>query len=249
MLKSFTLVFVSFVILSFGVTIPQRAQAQTYQIDCAILLCLAGGWPASTPCTRARAEFMRRITPWPVEPPLQIWRCPMRVSQVQINRDIERRYDSRSDLRHISISPLATEIYRSAGPVQIEPRLRNSTYTSPSALWSPGSMVQRVQDRADIDISGPAFDFVRSIRVFHARAAKQKESDNTGDCNRNANILLGHYGTQGEFSWNASSINALPSAHLGLERWGEDCPELDHRSVFVDWRDYHGSYGYEQVNY
>ena len=56
---------------------PQRAEAQTYQIDCAILLCLSGGWPASVPCARARAEFIRRITPWPVEPPLQIWRCPM----------------------------------------------------------------------------------------------------------------------------------------------------------------------------
>ncbi|MEL6694570.1 MAG: hypothetical protein AAFQ12_16325, partial [Pseudomonadota bacterium] len=56
---------------------PQRAEAQSYQIDCAILLCLSGGWPASVPCARARAEFIRRITPWPVEPPLQIWRCPM----------------------------------------------------------------------------------------------------------------------------------------------------------------------------
>ena len=61
---------------SFSVA-PDRAQAQSYQIDCAILLCLSGGWPASVPCARARAEFIRRITPWPVEPPLQIWRCPM----------------------------------------------------------------------------------------------------------------------------------------------------------------------------
>ena len=54
-----------------------RVQAQTYQIDCAILLCLSGGWPASVPCARARAEFIRRITPWPVEQPLQGWRCPL----------------------------------------------------------------------------------------------------------------------------------------------------------------------------
>ena len=59
------------------VTAPERAEAQSYQIDCAILLCLSGGWPASVPCARARAEFIRRITPWPIEPPLQIWRCPM----------------------------------------------------------------------------------------------------------------------------------------------------------------------------
>ena len=54
---------------------PQAAKA--YQVDCAILLCLAGGWPASAECAHARAVFIMRITPWPIEPPLQIWRCPM----------------------------------------------------------------------------------------------------------------------------------------------------------------------------
>jgi hypothetical protein len=63
-----------------GSTAPTRTRAQTYPIDCAILLCLSGGWPASVPCALARAEFIRRITPWPVEPPLQIWRCPMGAS-------------------------------------------------------------------------------------------------------------------------------------------------------------------------
>ncbi|UWR10298.1 hypothetical protein [Sulfitobacter mediterraneus] len=57
---------------------PQPAKA--YQVDCAILLCLAGGWPASAECAHARAVFIRRITPWPIEPPLQIWRCPMGLS-------------------------------------------------------------------------------------------------------------------------------------------------------------------------
>lgn len=57
---------------------PQAAKA--YPVDCAILLCLAGGWPASAECAHARAVFIRRITPWPIEPPLQIWRCPMGIS-------------------------------------------------------------------------------------------------------------------------------------------------------------------------
>ena len=52
--------------------------ASAYQIDCAILLCLAGGFPPSEPCALARAEMIRRITPWPIEPPLQLWRCSMR---------------------------------------------------------------------------------------------------------------------------------------------------------------------------
>lgn len=51
--------------------------ASAYPIDCAILLCMAGGFPASAECSAAKAEVIRRITPWPVEPPLQLWRCPM----------------------------------------------------------------------------------------------------------------------------------------------------------------------------
>jgi len=57
------------------------APAQAYPIDCAILLCMAGGFPASVECSRAKAEVIRRITPWPVEPPLQLWRCPMGISR------------------------------------------------------------------------------------------------------------------------------------------------------------------------
>ena len=41
--------------------VPQPAAA--YKIDCAILLCLAGGSPPSATCVAARAEFIRRITP------------------------------------------------------------------------------------------------------------------------------------------------------------------------------------------
>ena len=52
-------------------------ETEAYPIDCAILLCLSGGWPASTECISAKAEVIRRVTPTPIEPPLQIWRCPM----------------------------------------------------------------------------------------------------------------------------------------------------------------------------
>lgn len=56
------------------------APVAAYPIDCAILLCLAGGFPASAECTAAKAEMIRRITPYPIEPPLQLWRCPMGLS-------------------------------------------------------------------------------------------------------------------------------------------------------------------------
>lgn len=63
----------------FGAAVTSLAPAPVaaYPIDCAILLCLAGGFPASTECMKAKAEMIRRITPWPIEPPLQLWRCPM----------------------------------------------------------------------------------------------------------------------------------------------------------------------------
>ena len=120
---------------------------------------------------------------------------------------------------------------------------------APDFLVTTDWALRLVQDRADIDISGPEFNFVRSIRVFDVRYARQHESGRDGDCNRSAIVVLGTYGIQGDFAWQRSSITALPADHVGLERWGQNCPGIYHRSVFVDWRDYEGNYGFEQVNY
>jgi len=222
-----------------------RVQAQTYQIDCAILLCLSGGWPASVPCARARAEFIRRITPWPIEPPLQIWRCPMGASYetspapYDADRVFEAFFQSSSTRPQQSFPPRYA-----ADPIEIAWRIPEAS----DDLYSD-RMLRLVQDRADIDISGPEFNFVRSIRVFDVRYARQHESGRDGDCNRSATVVLGTYGVQGDFSWQRSSISALPAAHVGLERWGQNCPDIYHRSVFVDWHDYGGEYGFEQVDY
>ena len=110
-----------------------------------------------------------------------------------------------------------------------------------------GFALQLVQDRADIDISGPEFNFVRSIRVFDARYVRQSEGRE--DCNRSQNVRMGSYGTQGDFQWTNSSVASLPEAHVGTEGYGSTCPSVFNRSVFVEWRDYEGNYGYEQVNY
>ena len=56
------------------------ARAKKYLTECVKLLCPTGGWPALAPCARARAEIIRRMTPWQVERPLQIWRCPFGLS-------------------------------------------------------------------------------------------------------------------------------------------------------------------------
>lgn len=59
------------------VTVAFGLPANAYPIDCAIALCLPGGFPASAECTQAKIEVIRRVTPFPIEPPLQLWRCPM----------------------------------------------------------------------------------------------------------------------------------------------------------------------------
>jgi hypothetical protein len=101
---------------------------------------------------------------------------------------------------------------------------------------------------ADIDIGGREFDFVRSIRVFHVRWARQSDGDERG-CDRWSVVELGTYGRQGSFGWRRASAGDLPDAHTGMEGYGSNCPSIWHRSVFIDWRDYEGNYGFEQVNY
>lgn len=63
-----------------AMTVASAHKVNAYSIDCAILLCLAGGFPASAECTAARIEMVRRVMPWPVEPPLQLWNCPLQAS-------------------------------------------------------------------------------------------------------------------------------------------------------------------------
>lgn len=211
---------------------PQPAKA--YQIDCAILLCLSGGWPASAPCVAAKAEFMRRITPWPVEPPLQIWRCPMRAGY-----EVHPAHLSKQRLSKIALakgSPPRSPIgafEKTAAPLLL---VANDT---------PENGV------ADIDIGGPAFDFVRSIRVFSVEHMRQRETGPEGeeDCRRSSRVRVGRYGVQGDFYWRETDPSALPDAYIGDEGWGKDCPFLRGRSVLVDWADSAGNYGYEQVYY
>ncbi|QFS85076.1 hypothetical protein [Roseivivax sp. THAF197b] len=227
-------------------SLPIPARAQTYPIDCAILLCLSGGWPASVPCSGARAEFIRRITPWPVEAPLQIWRCPMGASfkTAPAANSADRIFEV--FFQNNSTEPRQSfPVHDIADPIAAPGRIPEA----PDYLVHADQALRLVQDRADIDISGPEFNFVRSIRVFDVRYARQHESGRDGDCNRSATVVQGSYGTQGDFAWQRSSIAALPAEHAGLERWGQNCPVIYNRSVFVDWRDYEGNYGFEQLNY
>ncbi|WP_406871228.1 hypothetical protein ABEB22_20265 (plasmid) [Thioclava sp. 'Guangxiensis'] len=103
---------------------------------------------------------------------------------------------------------------------------------------------------ADVDISGAEYDFVRSIRVYNVEFARQRHAGgDDGDCRQSEKVRLGTYGVQGDFRWSDSSVTSLPDAFEGLTGWGKGCPNLYRRAVFIDWTDYQGNYGFEQVDY
>ena len=204
-------------LLGLGLSTAVVSPAAAYPVDCAILLCLAGGWPASAECTHARAVFIRRITPWPIEPPLQIWNCPMRASFRSEGRPMERLFE-------IAVRRDAVPMF-SIPVVPLE--------------------LQLVQDRADVDISDPAFDFVRSIHVFEITYHQRRNSD--GDCVSSGIVYMGTYGQQGEYSRRRSTVGAVPE--VSDFEIPASCRDYRHRSVFVEWRDYMGSYGHDEVHY
>lgn len=139
--------------LSLGVTATAGVKsASAYPIDCAILLCMAGGFPASAECTAAKAEVIRRITPIPVEPPLQIWRCPMRIdpqaaaaiglSAVNLN---SKGYTKEVlDLQN-GIDILDMKYTRSRGPegeVTISEFVKKGVYGDDTFNWRPHSYIK-----------------------------------------------------------------------------------------------------------
>ena len=76
---------------------------------------------------------------------------------------------------------------------------------------APLPLIQVQSDeQADIDISGDAFDFVRSIRVFHIQFSQRRNRD--GDCITSDSTRLGSYGVQGDYHWTRSSVAQVPPA-------------------------------------
>ena len=55
-----------------GVLSVQANKARAYDMDCAIMLCMAGGFPPSAVCAAAYRTMVQRITPWPSRPPFGI---------------------------------------------------------------------------------------------------------------------------------------------------------------------------------
>jgi len=238
------------------VTTPTAAKA--YQVDCAILLCLSGGWPASAECAHARAVFIRRITPWPIEPPLQIWRCPMGVAYgsaatpsqqlldfafkdappvMQSYPDDDHYFDTDQQRSLNNPQPVSALLDTSSTP-----EITIADLHTDAGDFDALKFLELAQDKADIDISGADFDFVRSIRVYDVNIRDRRNRDG---CEHRASIRIGTYGSQGEFSWQSTSNRTVVPAAFGPTSSG--CRTI--RAVFVDWRDFENNYGSERVDY
>ena len=71
-----------------GAAAPQPASA--YDIDCGIILCLAGGFPSG--CARPYRTFIRRITAVPPKPPIGF--CPMgSIGDLEMDDEHPERFD------------------------------------------------------------------------------------------------------------------------------------------------------------
>lgn len=129
----------------------QADKAEAYPIDCAIFLCMAGGFPASAECTAAKAEVIRRITPIPVEPPLQIWRCPMGIdpnvaaligldpSQISPDGYTKEVLDVQNG---IEIFDVNYRIIRNSGEIIYSDSTKKNVWGRGNMSWMPASYVK-----------------------------------------------------------------------------------------------------------
>lgn len=133
-------------------------------------------------------------------------------------------------------------------PMSPMERLHDITFRDPpepQELTSMPHVRVGADEQVETDISGDAFGFVRSIRVYHIQ---YRQDEGRGDnCIRSDLTRLGSYGVQGDYRWTGSNVSQVPAASgLSIPK---GCRSYYYRSVFVDWRDHAGNYGSEEVHY
>ncbi len=215
-------------------------QASAYPIDCAIFLCLAGGWPSSADCAAAKAEFIRRITPYPVEPPLQLWRCPMNTSHSPSDLGPMERLEA---IKRTSASPVPElPSDDTAKPLLVDAAISIEEIQSHHGQYGDGFQATRIS----VDLSSSDFDVVRSIRVWDVRHYSYRRRSREGDCERSLDLVIGTYDDNTNFRWSERAPAPIPS-WLPL---GNRCePPSYFRGVGVEWTDTFGFSDYELIRY
>jgi hypothetical protein len=132
-------------------------------------------------------------------------------------------------------------------------------------------LLTKISQQADIDISDPAFDFVRSLRVYHMQFQQRQGRD---ECWSQDVSRLGSYGQQGDYRWQRYALRGVTYERVWV-RDGRDshwqdiphyswnvpaqssihsirmgsCNSINIRAVGVSWTDWEGNPGYEEVHY
>lgn len=226
--------------LAVALAVLPATQASAYPIDCAIFLCLAGGWPSAADCVAAKAEFIRRITPYPVEPPLQLWRCPMNASDSTSNLSPMERLEA---IKRSSANPIP----ELPSDDTTEPLLVDVAISTEAIQAFHGQSGDSFQATPiSVDLSSPDFDVVRSIRVWDVRHYSYRRRSREGDCERSLDLVVGSYGDHASFQWSDHAPAPIP-AWLPL---GNRCePPSYFRGVGVEWTDTFGFSDYELIRY
>lgn len=99
---------------------------------------------------------------------------------------------------------------------------------------------------ADVDISDPVYDFVRSIKVWDVRTYSHRPRGRDDECSEFYSMNLGSYGTQGDFAWRRTGPGSAPAFVIPSRA----CTRYSgRRGVGVEWTDYEGNHGFEWVSY
>ena len=125
-------------------------------------------------------------------------------------------------------------------------RSMDQGYDTPAALLHLAQQISSDNGVADIDVSGPEFDFVRSIKVWNVMHYSHVPRGRDDECRMQSNISLGTYGVQGEFGWAPSGPGLVPSWVIPFKRCGRGNYV---RAVGIEWTDFQGNHGYEVVRY
>jgi len=132
-------------------------------------------------------------------------------------------------------------------------------------------LLTKISQQADIDISDPAFNFVRSLRVYHMQFQQRQGRD---DCWSQDSSRLGSYGQQGDYRWQRYALRGVTYERVWVEdgrdsHWRNiphfswnvpaqssvhsirmgSCNYINIRAVGVSWTDWEGNPGYEEVHY
>lgn len=230
-----TTVFASTVLIT---TLTATQNASAYSVDCAILLCMAGGFPSNNVCNLAYATVVRRITPFPIEPPLQIWLCPLGLAN---NIDFKSPYGNLKYELQSANFEWKKEYPQSRSNAEIV----NSISSQLSKVI--GTKQVALLDGSD---SQEISRFVQTIKVWDVRGYEHYYKDSDEECYETPFVNLGTYDSQGNFTWAKTASKNTPEfviPNKKCQRNRFSIPPV--RAVGLEWDDFENKHGQEVINY